>query len=197
MNVKQVISALDAGLEPIGFTRRKSVWNRRIDDVVEVIDVQVSTSGDTVTVNAGVLDPTVHEAIWGEEPPKFVEEPLSTVRARIGELLDRKDRWWQLGSEQAVGEIVDTVTQVVLPFLQRMHHRGEMASWLDRAEVVKRRQHAEILGLAVLKNLVGGQSEACELLAAQRKRAIGAWLGRYDEVAQRLRCGSGGKVSHD
>ena len=74
MNKKHLILALDALLKPIGFTRRKSAWNRRIEDVIEVIEAQVSKSGDMVTLNAGVLDPTVHKAIWCEEPPDFLED---------------------------------------------------------------------------------------------------------------------------
>lgn len=188
MNKKHLILALDALLKPIGFTRRKSAWNRRIEDVIEVIEAQVSKSGDMVTLNAGVLDPTVHKAIWCEEPPDFVEEPLATVRARVGDLLDQKDRWWELGSDEATDDVADAVAQVLLPFLERMRSRGEMAFWLDRAEVVKRRQPAEILGLAVLKCLVGRHAEGCQLLAVQGKRAIGAWRSRYDSVAQRLGC---------
>ena len=197
MNANYLISALDASLKPLGFTRKKAVWNRWVDAVVEVIDVQVSKSGDTVTVNAGVFDPTVHKTIWGEESAEFVEEPFCTVRARIGELLDQRDRWWQLGNDETVGEIVDTVTRVVLPFLQRMRVRGEMASWLDRAEVMKRRQPAELLALAVLMSCVGRRSEACELLALQRNRTNGAWRSRYDAVAQRLGCGPGFEQSDD
>lgn len=195
MNTNPIVLALDADLTPINFRRRGLVWNRHIGGIIEVIDLQVSKSRDLVTMNAGVLDPTVYKTVWDEEPPEFVKEPACTVRARIAELLDQRDRWWQLGDDKDIGEILDVIAGVALPFLQRMRSRGEMVSWLDRAEVAKRRQPAEILGLAVLKDLIGRHSEACELIANQQKRAMGAWNGRYDEVARRLRCVPGGALS--
>jgi hypothetical protein len=191
MSMRSLIIALDACLFPIGFVRKGAVWNRRVGEFIDVIDLQIAASRDTVTVNAGVIDSRVHMSIWGGELPDFVEEPLSTVRARIGELMDHKDRWWRIGSDKSSVEIVDAVRQVVLPFLQRMHGRAEMVSWLERIEVVRTRQPVEVLGLAVIKDLIGSHSEACELLAVQRKRTIGAWGNRFDEVAQQLGCISG------
>lgn len=188
MNADNIVFILDAHLKPLSFRRKGLVWNRRIDGVVEVIDLQVSKSRDAVTVNAGVLDPVVYRKVWGEDAPDIVKEPTSTVRVRIGELLDNRDRWWQLDNDRDIGELVDAVTQVVLPFLHRIRSREEMILWLDRAEVARRRQPAELLGLAVLKDLIGQHSEACELLADQRRRSIGAWHSRYDEVARRLGC---------
>lgn len=188
MNLKSATAALNTHLKPIGFRRREETWNRRVESVIEVVNLQVNNSGDNITINAGVLDPAVHRLIWSEEPAAFIEEPFCTVRVRVGELLDKNDRWWKLDRNETVGEIVSVVTEVVLPFLQQMHDQEAMVSWLDSIDVEKRRQPAEILGLAILRNLVGRHSEACALVAAQRSRAIGAWRKRYDEVAQRLGC---------
>ena len=185
---KTVVSVLGSSLKPLGFKQKGSVWNRRVGDVIEVIDLQISKAGDAVTVNAGVLDPTVYRSTFSKEPPEFVVEPFTTVRARVGELLDRKDRWWRLDSEEAVGEILSSVTDVVLPFLQSMSGRKEMASWLARPEVMKRLSPAEILGRAIIMDLLGRHSEACELLSSGRNGAIGAWRSRYKEVAERLGC---------
>ena len=88
MNQKTVIAKLDALLIPLGFARQKFTWNRRSASVVDVVDVQLSKAGDAVTVNAGVLDPEVHVALWGSKPPETVEQPTCTVCARA----DRRPR---------------------------------------------------------------------------------------------------------
>lgn len=52
MSEKAIVSALDERLLPLGFTRRKTAWNRRSGCIVDGIDMQVSKAGDTATVNA-------------------------------------------------------------------------------------------------------------------------------------------------
>lgn len=53
---KLVIPQLDAILVPWGCRRHKQTWNRRAGGLVDVIDLQVSKAGDTMTANLGVLD---------------------------------------------------------------------------------------------------------------------------------------------
>jgi hypothetical protein len=182
-----IVLALDEHLKPIGFNRKGSTWNRRFSGFVEVIDLQVSKSRDRVTANAGVLDPLVYKTVWGEEPPEFVKEPISTVRVRVGELLDQRDWWWASENQEVSGEIIHIVNELILPFLQRMRSREQMISWLGKAEVVKRRQHPETLALAVLMNLMGRNTEACKIVT-NTNISFGAWRSRYEEVASRLGC---------
>ena len=191
MNERIVIAGLERLLVPLGFTRRNAVWNRRVGYVVEVIDVQVSKSGDAITVNAGVLDGEVYRKLWGEEPPSSVEEPACTVRARIGDLIDGHDLWWQLNKANIDAEVVATVDRLVLPFLKRMHARQAMEEWLITTEVVRKKYPPPILSLVILKDALGKNHEACELLAKLRSKAVGAWSNRFDEVGRRLGCRSG------
>ncbi len=72
MNERTVIAELDKLLKPIGFKRQKAVWNRRVGYIADLIDVQVSNTGEAITVNAGVSDGDVHRKLWGEEPPSSV-----------------------------------------------------------------------------------------------------------------------------
>lgn len=84
---------LDDLPKPLGFKRQKTVWNRRSGHLVQVVDLQIRKAGDTATLNTGVLDSDVHMKLWEGEPPQFVEQPSSTVGARVGELIDGKDLW--------------------------------------------------------------------------------------------------------
>jgi hypothetical protein len=105
MSETSVIRELDNLLKPLGFTRQKTSWNRRSGNVVEVITVQISKTGDTGTVNAGVLDMDAYVKLWGTEPPALVEEPACTVSARVGDLIDGKDLWWQLNDDQVGAKV--------------------------------------------------------------------------------------------
>lgn len=186
MSEKAIISKLDDLLKPLGFTRQKTVWNRRSGYVVEVIDVQVSKAGDTATVNAGVLDTDAHVKLWGSEPPTFVEEPACTVRARVGELIDGKDLWWQLSDDQVTDKAAKAIADHVLPFVKRMRSRQDMVQWLTDTQVVKKKYPQPIINLAILQNFLGNASEGRALLADVQKKAIGAWRARAAEVAERL-----------
>ena len=188
MSEKAVINKLDDLLKPLGFTRQKTAWNRRSGYVVEVIGVQISKAGDTATINAGVLDTDAHLKLWGSEPPAFVEESACTVGARVGELIDGKDLWWQLNDGQVTDKVSKAITDSVLPFVKRMRSRQGMVQWLTDTQVVKKKYPPPIINLAILQNLLGNSSEGCALLAEVRKKAIGAWGARAAEVAKRLGC---------
>src|SRR5690606_12703069 len=177
---------LDDLLKPRGFTRQKTAWNRKSGYVVEVIDVEISKAGDTATVNAGVLDTDVHVKLWGSEPPAFVEVPACTVRARVGELIDGKDLWWQLNDGQVTEKVSKAITDHMLPFVKRMRSRQDMVQWLTDTQVVKKKYPPPIINLAILQYLLGNSSEGCALLAEIQKKAIGAWRARAAEVAERL-----------
>jgi hypothetical protein len=188
MSEKAVVDKLDELLSPLGFTRNKTVWNRRSGYVVEVIDVQVSKTGDTATVNTGVLDIDAHVKLWGSEPPSLVEEPSCTVRARIGELIDGNDQWWEFDEDGTEDKIARAVTEHVLPFVKRMRSRQAMVQRLTDTGVVKKKYPPAILNLAILQGLLGEMPKACALLAEVQGKAIGAWRARAVEVAERMGC---------
>lgn len=188
MNEKTVIVKLDALLNPLGFTRQKTTWNRSSAYVVDVIDVEISKAGDTTTVNAGVLDTAAYMKLWGDTPPTFVEGPMCTIRVRVGELIDGKDLWWQLNDSQVGVKVAQSVADCVLPFIKRMRSRQDMVQWLTDTQVVKKRYPLPIINLAILQNFLGKSLEACALLTEVEKKAVGAWRIRAADVAERLGC---------
>jgi Domain of unknown function (DUF4304) len=188
MTTKTLVAHLDGLLKPLGFVRQKTTWNRRSASVVEVIDIQVSKAGDAVTVNAGVLDPEVHTILWGGRPSDPVEQPACTVCARIGELIDGRDKWWQLSDNSAAVEAAEKVATHVVPFLERMRTREAMKRWLTDTEVTEKRYPPPIVNLAIIKSLLGETAEACALLGELQKKSLGAWRSRIVEVGGRLGC---------
>lgn len=180
---RDLIGAVDAVLNEHGFARKKIAWNRRSDGLVDVVDLQVSKSGDSITLNAGVVDRDVRKLLWGPEPRGFFQEPECTVRSRVGELLGDRDVWWPL-DENAAHEIARTLVPHVLPFLERMHDQAEMEAHLS-AEVGKR-YPPPIIYLAILKHRRGEAAEAEALLRGLYERTSEPWQKRIAELSESL-----------
>ena len=188
MNMKSIIAEVNRVLKPIEFTSQKYVWKRKVGSFTDVIDLQVSKSRDTVTINIGVLDVEVHTLLWGDEPADFVKLPARTVDARIGQLIDDKDKWWEIDDPSVAVEIAKSITAYALPFLEQMHAREAMIRWLTSIDVIKRRYPPPILNLAILECLTGHPGRGCEILGQSQKTWKGPWGVRAAEIASQLKC---------
>jgi hypothetical protein len=188
MSIEAIIVRLDRLLEPFGFTRQIRAWNRKVASFIDVIDVQISKPVDRVTINAGVLDFDVHAILWGGRPLEFVEQPICTVGVRAGELVDGKDKWWQIDTPGVADELAESIAASVLPFFERMHTREAMRQWLIASDVVEKRYPPPIINLAILESFLGNTARSCAILAEFQTASAGAWRSRAAEVAKRLHC---------
>jgi len=186
MNKRAIVARLNSLLKPLGFTRHGSVWNRRAGDFVEVIDVQTSKVGDSITLNAGVADPKVYRELWGDDLA-VVQEPKCTVRARIGKLIDGKDVWWPLYGNETPDQVAEATTDYLLPFVHRMCSRGEMVQWLRNSNVIAKQPYPPpIISLAILQHYLGQTLEARALLLDLQKKTSDSWRAKVAEIADRL-----------
>lgn len=188
MKSKTVLTHLDKALKPLGFNRRETTWNRKTNSFIDVIDVQVSNSKEVITINVGVLYPDVYRKCWENEPAKFIEEPSCTVRARIGQLIDGKDLWWQLDESGIADDIANKVAVYGLPFLEQMHSPTAMEQFLTDSQVIKQKYPLPIIYLAILKHEQGDVTGACTLLRELQKKTVGAWQDRIAQVIETLSC---------
>jgi hypothetical protein len=188
MSEASIIARLDRELESKGFARRRSTWNRAHDSLVDVIDIQVSKGGDTVTLNAGILSRPVYRAVWGRDAGDFVEEPFCTIRVRVGQLLGNKDRWWSVSESRSDDELAECTHSHVLPFLDRVGTLEEMRNWLATNGIPSPKLPLASLCLAVLQSQLGDLTGACKLLAVIEDKALGNWKNRAREVAVRIGC---------
>ena len=188
MRTKLVVSRVDEILKPLGFSRQKAIWNRWSEPFVDVIDVQTSKIGDALTLNAGVLHMVVHKVCWATELPSVIKEPECTVRARVGQLIDNKDLWWQVSDGGTIDDVVEKLTFYVLPFVERMHSLQAMEEFLTPAGVKKQDYPLPVIYRAILKHEQGNNNDACALLTGLGGTSVGAWRTRISEVAERLGC---------
>src|SRR5205814_2264561 len=94
-------------LKKAGFARAGRTWNRRRSverlEKIDVVNLQGSlwNHGErgSFTVNLGVLLPEVYVMYWDKDPPKVVKEWQSQVRTRLGQLVDGRDTWYDLGPD--------------------------------------------------------------------------------------------------
>lgn len=185
-----VMKSLDKLMVPIGFERRRRSWNRRVGDVIDVVDCQVSAAGDAFTIEVGVLDSRVYALCWGALPPEHVEAPHCTVHARLGELVDQRDRWWQLEDRSAAEGATDLMTSHGLPFLERMRSTEEMVHFLESIGARRERYPLPAMCLATLQHLSGHDGEAASVLdEVQRRTTSAAWRSRVTELRTRLWAG--------
>jgi Domain of unknown function (DUF4304) len=186
MSKKLIIEQVDAVLKPLGFLRRGDVWNRLMDNLVEVVDVQFSKNADSYTLNAGVLDKAAHQIFWDEQPPEFVEQPQCTIGVRVGNLLDGKDKWWALDDTMDDAGQLKSSVAAILDFLGLSASRQKMIDWLDDNEVTKKRYPPPVINLAILQALTGQLPTALAILNELQEKVSGPWLDRVLQVGERL-----------
>ena len=188
MNTPSILNRLDQTFSKLGFKRRNATWNRENGRFVDVLDVQVSKALSAVTMNVGVMERDVYARCWARDAEPFVEEPFCTVRARIGELIDGKDKWWDTQDTNCAEEIALFAKAHALPFLERMHSLQEMANWLVATGAPSPTNPLPAIYLAVIRHTLGEQKEACSVLVGMETKVRGAWRVRVKEVSERLGC---------
>lgn len=189
--LKSAARKLARGLDPLllgrGFTRKGLTWNRRtaaMADIVDVVDLQVTKSGDAVFVNIGVADASVYATLWERPLPEFVLEPASTIRTRLGPLFADTDVLWDLADSLAVDDIARRLESHGLPFLDRMHDIGQVAEYLkDEPGLAP----VEKIGVAVVLSRAGDRDGACAIL--ERLAGLDPRHARIQRLIAEIGCG--------
>jgi hypothetical protein len=187
-----------------GFKKKGLVWNCGSDDIVHVLDFQISTFGGPdrtdFTINVGIWARPVWMVLSGRTPPTFIKEGDCHMIFRVGQVLagfrpDAKDLWWTLTSEddvERVGvEICSIVSDECLPFLSRFSSLEDVKRFYDTTEL--RLMPGEKLYCAVLNHLLGDRAAYDRLMAEFTDKKLSAWQPRVAEVTQRLQ-GRTGRV---
>lgn len=187
MTKKHIVSGLNKLLEPLGFAKKGAAWNRVVGPYTDVVDLQVSKSQDRVTLNIGVIEKSVYFDCWDRVVDDFINEPNCIVRTRIL-TEDNKEKWWQIADADTVEDMVASVKNFVLPFFDKHHSLDSMREFLIQTNVVDKTYPPPVIYLAIILHRLGKSDEACLRLGALKKKTVGAWLSRVEEIAEKLKC---------
>ena len=180
-------------LQPLSFRQRNFTWNRVSGDFVDVVDVQWSSldtqEGYSFTVNVGVVWPPAFEVMWQKPLSVFVDTASCTVRARIGQLIDGKDVWWEsssLSDDEMLRDARDKLAAFGLPFIERMHSMPQMEEFLGRRER-DLRYPPEAIALSMIRKRLGHPDAARRVLTAAVTRGpVSAWTARLLQLLEQL-----------
>jgi len=182
------INDLHALLKSRGFARKGRIWNRADSGYIDVVDVQVSKSGDRCTINVGVIDPDIYRACWDGEPPAFSRDEQCTVRTRLGFLLTGHDRWWPLDDESEWADAIAAMENEGLAFITRMHSASAMEDFLRTSNGGEPRYPPEAIYLALMRMKQGDEAEGCRLLTQLSRSTTDAWRPRIEGIMSE-KCG--------
>jgi uncharacterized protein DUF4304 len=179
---------IDQLLRPLGFKRQEGAWNRKGDRLIDVVSMQLSKTGNRMTVEAGILHPVAYTKCWEQPVPDFVDAPECTIRARVADLTDDIDRWWSLDEPGTAADIVDKIASVLLPFIERNHTDDAIERTLADSRPVKNLSAPETVYLAVLRHHRGDTEGACALLRQFGDKVLGAWKPAAEKLMKQMSC---------
>jgi hypothetical protein len=194
--------ALTKLLQPLGFQRDRSDWVRVRGDIWECVNLQISWVAG-VTANVQMKDLETEKLLQSIpcDPPIF----LPPVSMRIGQLIDRHDRWWKNDPNGPI-ELTEAINTYGLPWFDTVRTTGDQAArWYGRASASLWRSSEHPLGrvspwrsssivpLAVTLYRMGEVAEAQALFDAPvpktaspslvaKGRCVERWLNGQAEV---------------
>jgi hypothetical protein len=186
MKTTVIITQIDELIRPLGFKRKGLTWNRITGEFIDVLDVQVSKYGDTVTINAGVSNALIYTIVRGGDLPSLLLDPDCVVNTRIGMLIDGKDLWLPIDEPNSINEIKSLIKNILLPFFDQMHSFSKMADFLISQQVTTRKYPFPIIYLAVIKNKLDDNAGALALLNDLKSKQTTSWENLINRVIERI-----------
>lgn len=186
MSKKNILRDLDRVLRPLGFRRLKGLWNRNFENLVDVIEVQFHSSNELFTLNCGILDIEISNILWGDKSSEIDDIPQCTVSVRLGDLVDGKDLWLRVDDEEASQLASEYVRKNILPFLENMHGRQAMKSWLVSANAKKSSYPPIALNFALLEFFLGDKIASEAILDTLSGRTTEPWRQRIAEIKDKV-----------
>jgi hypothetical protein len=188
MAANRVLKPFDDALRVHFFLRHKTVWNRRLHQYVDVVEIQKGKDGHTATVNVGVSHEDVYRAAWLQDLPTVVDASRCIGLRRLGQLTEAADKWWNLEDMSTVQDMKARVISHALPFLEGLHTLPALFKFLVAENVERQRYPPPIMYLAVLKGMLGDADGACATLRRLEERVNQNWASRVQDVMEHLRC---------
>ncbi len=132
-----VASTMTPDLKQLGYRKNAFTWQKTVDDVVKVVNVQLSRYNQShesqFTINLGIYHGRFHQERGMPMPEKGVREYNCDVRVRIGELMGKTDYWWVVAYNKENDKVRDgvrhNVTHHALPWIEGFAGLPRMYDW--------------------------------------------------------------------
>jgi len=165
---KALITKIDEIVKPIGFILRSSTWNRRVNEYVDVINLQKTSIG--FIINIGVYLNDVFKYCWPTLVLDFVEDPHCIVVTRVNHLLINTPYkgLWNKENSDSIQEIPIVIENYILPYFNNAHSINGIEMILEDTLKPKKpfggiNTYAKLY-LAIIKAKQGKINEAIKLL---------------------------------
>ena len=131
--VKEIIAPI---FKELGFRKNANNFYRDLDTIGQVFNVQQSqwNSKDdkTFVFNLGLIDKEINKEVYDRDLPKFPKEYDCDIRLRMGGLMNKGDRWYDLNKRIDLGklkaQIKSEIEEYALPFFEKYK---EPKNWIE------------------------------------------------------------------
>ena len=183
--------AMSQVLAPLEFKRSGSNWVRVRGDMWECVNLQRSQFSPTVTVNIMQKDLETEKLYLEVFGPSGAIQ-MQPQHVRIGHLIDRYDRWWQIDQPDGPDQLAEAVLVHGLPQFDRVRTLSEQADhWYHRPSLLGSSGYPGrlMIYLALTLYRMGETQEACELLRKPvTKTAIPSNVEGVEKMRKWLEC---------
>lgn len=175
-------------LKNAGFKKARYIWNRRREEFVDVIELQLGRGSEKdngyFTLNAGVCVPEWVELVWTKPLGKMVREAECPVGGRVAAITanfskDTLDKWWEISSKAdaaTVGnDVVTAINHHVLPFLKSISTISDIHTFLSNGSGWKSSFPIGRIYLAIAKAKLGDHNGADHVLQSVMEENPDSW----------------------
>lgn len=138
------------------------------------------------TKYGGIRQGNARDILGRAPPPEIADQSQCTVYARVGQLIDGRDKWWPLTEAQIDLDAIKESVNLAISFLSKMQSREQMIDWLIDNKVTAKRYPPPVINLAILMALMGRKSDAYKVLADLQLKVSGPWKDRIEQVHERI-----------
>lgn len=131
-------------LKERGFRRRGRTWNRRFDELVQIVNVQASARNfgnfGRFFINIGISVPGLPHLGPHRDGDQFISERFCQLRLRIGQLMPTPVHAWHFYTSDNPDEVgcavADALVAYGLPFLDQCMTLKDLDEYLDRNDLL-------------------------------------------------------------
>lgn len=185
MNKSFIINILDNVLCKNQFSRHHLTWTRHFPEFIDVIDLQVSKSFSKFSINVGIIDKFVFEAVWGTIINQKISDESCTVRRRLSYLTSGVDLWLDLDEKLDVTKLLSDIENFALEFLTRNRSIDRLMDLLQ--EISPPKYPPESIYLAILNLEKKNFSIYKNQIQFIKKSTFGSWNLKVNDIDLHLK----------